>query len=348
MMKSTMKPVYCTYFDAPQHKMQGHPESPQRLRGVKHWLANPPFDTIRWLSYEKAPLDSAAAVHDSHFLDALSAECQQGLHEFEPSPSYVGKTSFEDALNAAGAVLAASRAIISAGRGRAFAIVRPPGHHAESDAAMGFCLLNNIAIAAKDALRQGLKKVAIFDFDAHHGNGTEAIFYDVPEVGYFSIHEGGIYPGTGQMLSAPHARGRIINFPLPHHTGRKPIKGIMDVLVEPWLSAFQPDMLFISAGYDAHFADSLTTLNMDTKGFYQIARKLGKFADQYCQGRLLFVLEGGYDPLALQDNIHATLAALCDESDYPDHYGRVPESEMSLHSEIQYLQNLHRLSPKEK
>ncbi len=348
MMKPTKNPVLCTLFDAPQHKMQGHPESPKRLRGLKPWLENPPFDNIRWLPFEKASLDSVTAVHESNFVNALSAECQRGLHEFDPSPSYVGKTSFEDALNAAGATLAVSRAILSAGRGRGFAIVRPPGHHAEADAAMGFCLLNNIAIAAKDALRKGLKKVAIFDYDAHHGNGTEEIFYDVPEVGYFSIHEGDIYPGTGQMASAAHARGRIINFPLPHHTGRKPIKQIMNALVEPWLSSFQPEMLFISAGYDAHFADSLTTLNMDTKGFYKIARKLVKFADKYCQGRLLFVLEGGYDPVALQDNVHATLAALCEESDFTDHYGSAPKRNIYLNSEMQHLQQLHRLSVKER
>jgi acetoin utilization deacetylase AcuC-like enzyme len=208
---------------------------------------------------------------------------------------------------------------------------------------MGFCLLNNIAIAAADAVAGGLSRVAIFDFDAHHGNGTEAIFWETPEVGYCSTHESGMYPGTGMETTRPHAPGRIVDIPMPPFSGDSAFMEVLNRVVRPWLAAFRPEMLFVSAGYDCHFSDPLTSLTLDTEGIYSLSRKLVELADVYCGGRILFVLEGGYDPLALRDNLQASLAALSGNADYPDHYGKGPDVNVNITSELETLRNTHQL-----
>ena len=333
--------VFCTYQAAPEHRFQGHPESPNRMKWMEEWQVNSPFPEIRWLDYSPAAIPDVSFVHRTAFLEMLAAECRFGPHEFEPAPSYVTADSFSAALGAVGATLAVSREIIEAGKGQGFAIVRPPGHHAESDHAMGFCLLNNVAIAAADAVAGGLSKVAIFDLDAHHGNGTEAIFWESPEVAYCSIHESGSYPGTGAVESAPHARGRIVDVPVPPFSGDRTFFRVMEEMVEPWLAAFRPEMLFVSAGFDAHFSDPLTTLGVDTNGFYTLTRKLMALSETYCQDRMMFVLEGGYDPLALRDNIEAVLAAFCGHQEYPDHFGKGSEVHVDIEPLIEKVLQLH-------
>ncbi len=280
-------------------------------------------------------------VHKPGLLAEIKAECEQGVHEFEPAPTYVTKTSYQDALGAAGATLAVSRRIISEGEGRGFVIVRPPGHHADMDRATGFCLFNNIAIAAADAVASGLERVAIVDFDAHHGNGTEAIFWSTPEVGYCSTHEAGNYPGTGSLDSAAHARGRIINVPLPAFAGNEAFGKILDKVVAPWIADFHPEMILVSAGFDAHFSDPLTSLALDTQGYFQLARSLVSLAEQFGGDKIMFVLEGGYDPIALEDNIQACLAAMSGRTDFPDHYGPAPGVNPSVDSLIRKLKEIH-------
>ncbi len=282
-------------------------------------------------------------VHDQALLAFLRAECQKGAHEFEPSPSYVTGDSYQAALGAVGATLAVSRKILAEGTGHGFAIVRPPGHHAERDASMGFCLLNNIAVAAADAIASGLERVAIVDIDAHHGNGTQAIFWDTPEVGYLSTHERDMFPGSGRINSAAHARGRILNIPLPSFAGNQAFFRVFDQVVLPWLEAFQPEMIFVSAGFDAHFSDPLTTLTLNTQGYYQLTRKLVSSAKALCDGRLMFVLEGGYDPLALADNVQACLAALAGHEDFPDHYGEAPGVCPEVDQLLDQLTQIHHL-----
>ncbi len=338
--------VYCTFHDAPQHRFRGHPESPTRFRSLGGWLKHPPYPEIDWMDFKPAEEGEVALVHGKALLDFLKEESQQGSHEFEPAPSYVTETSYEDALGAVGACLTVSRKILSEGTGRGYAIVRPPGHHAEPSTSMGFCLLNNVAIAAADAVASGLSKVAIVDIDAHHGNGTQAAFWETTEVGYLSTHEGGAYPGTGQVRSAPHARGRIINVPLPSFAGTGAFKKVFDKVVIPWISNFQPEMVLVSAGYDAHFSDPLTTLTLNTRGYYQITRTLVSLAEEICNGRIMFVLEGGYDPRALKDSIQACLAALIGHQDFDDYYGKGPEIGRDIDSLIQEIQSIHHLQEK--
>ncbi len=335
--------VYCTYQDAPEHVFPGHPESPRRLAGLRGWLDDPPYPELEWLDFSPATEAEVALVHPRSLLAELAAECALGPHSFEPAPSYVTSESLQSALGAAGATLTLSRRIMAEGQGRGFAIVRPPGHHAESETPMGFCLLNNVAIAAADAVASGLGRVAIFDFDAHHGNGTEAIFWETPEVAYCSTHESGMYPGTGLATATPHAPGRIIDIPLPPFSGDTVFQAVLDRIVRPWLAAFQPEMLFVSAGYDCHFSDPLTSLTLDTKGIYSLSCQLVELADACCGGKVLFVLEGGYDPLALKDNLQASLAALSGNADYPDHYGKGPDVNVNITPALEALREIHQI-----
>lgn len=342
-MKEKKIKVYCTFQDAPEHSFPGHPESPKRLGSLKGWLEEPPYPEIEWLDFTPAEEADVLLIHRKSLLEDLKFECQQGSHEFEPSPSYVTEDSYQAALGAVGATLAISRRILDEGSGFGFAIVRPPGHHAEPDESMGFCLMNNVAIAAADAVASGLEKVAVIDFDAHHGNGTQAAFWDTPQVGYFSTHENNIYPGTGLLSSASHARGRIINVPLPAFSGNNAFMKIFDKILKPWIHSFQPEMLFISAGYDPHFSDPITTLTMNTKGFFQIAQQLVQLAEAVSHGRMMFVLEGGYDRVALKDNIQCTLAALSGNTSFPDHYGKGPEISPDIDPLIEDLKKTHHI-----
>jgi acetoin utilization deacetylase AcuC-like enzyme len=344
MMKPNNLNVYCTFHDAPGHTYPGHPESPQRLAAMQEWLSAPPYPEMVWLDYTPASEAEILLVHPPQTLDFIKNACQRGPHEFEPSPSYVTENSYQAALGAVGATLAVSQRILAEGRGRGFAIVRPPGHHAEPDSPMGFCLLNNVAIAAADAVASGLSRVAIIDFDAHHGNGTEAAFWQAEQVGYLSTHEMNLYPGSGRLESAPHARGRIINIPLPAFSDTSTFLSLFQQVAIPWMRNFEAEMLLVSAGYDAHFSDPLTTLTLDTNGYFQIAQLLVDLAEEFCQGRILFVLEGGYDPQALKDNIQACLAALCGRSDFPDHYGKSPGGCSNIAAQIERLRIIHQLT----
>ncbi|HEY9122173.1 MAG TPA: histone deacetylase [Brevefilum sp.] len=341
---SEKKPkVYCTFQDAPDHFFKGHPESPKRLLSLRRWLQEPPYPEIRFLDYSPASEADLLLIHQKELLEELKLECRMGTHEFEPAPTYVTQDSYRAALEAVGATLSLSRKIIADGQGFGFAIVRPPGHHAEPGQAMGFCLMNNVAIAAADAVASGIGKAAIIDFDAHHGNGIQASFLQTPQIGYFSTQEQDSYPGTGRSESALQARGRIINIPMPAFSGNDAFFRIFDEILEPWIARFKPEILFVSAGYDGHFSDPLTTLTLDTNGYYQITKRLVDFAEIHCEGRMIFVLEGGYDLVALKDNIQASLAALTGNDLFEDHYGKAPNVSPAIDSLIEDIRKIHQL-----
>jgi acetoin utilization deacetylase AcuC-like enzyme len=343
MMSEKNSTVYWTYQAAPDHTLAGHPESPKRFGYFQDWINQSPYPAMEKLDFKPAGMGDLILAHSREMIEKLQGECHYPTHEIEQAPTYVTPKSYQAALGAVGATLAVSRKVFAEGTGRGFAIVRPPGHHADHDRSMGFCMFNNLAIAAADAVISGAGKVAIFDFDAHHGNGMEDIFWHTEQVAYCSIHEDGLYPGTGQVDAAPHARGRLINVPVPAFSGTRVFDQVFDRVVTPWLRAFQPEMIFISAGYDAHFSDPLTSLTLNTDGFYALTQKIMALADELCDGRLVLALEGGYDPLALSDNLQASLAALSGETDYPDHYGKGSDQAKDVSALIEQVRTYHQI-----
>lgn len=290
-----MKTVY-TFVSSPNHVYPDHPERPARLDLLQPRLKS--FDA-ELLEARPATPDEIACVHNPKLVSALERVCREeapGIIDY--APTYVTRSSFEDALLAAGGALTCARAVINKEAKNAFAIVRPPGHHAEPDRAMGFCIFNNVAIAARDALAQGLERVAIIDYDAHHGNGTQAAFLNDERVAFLSVHQyqSGFYPGTGWIEDAPHAKKRIVNVPLPAYAGDQVYEQVADKIFAPFVQSFRPEVIFVSVGFDAHWSDPITMLGLSTPGYLMLAKKVVALAEQYCDEKIVFVLEGGYDP----------------------------------------------------
>lgn len=327
-----MKTGY-TLVPSRKHEYPDHPERPGRLSLLETPLTA--FD-MEHIAARPATVEDIARVHHPGMMRAIEEACRQRAGIIDHAPTYVTETSYEDALLAAGGVMACTRAVLNGDIQNAFAIVRPPGHHAEPQQAMGFCLFNNIAVAAQDALARGLRRIMVIDYDAHHGNGTQAAFLNDERAGFISTHQWGIYPGTGWSSEAPHAKKRIANVPLHAFAGDETFSRIADAIFKPMVEAFQPEMLFVSAGFDAHWNDPITTLGLSTEGFFEISKTLVHLAEEHCAGRIVFVLEGGYDPGNVANGVRAVFSALTnsnvridagDSSPYqdPDHEARINE-----------------------
>jgi len=296
-----------TYVHSPNHTFPDHPERPGRLDLLEPMLDS--FGAER-LDAIHATEKDAVRVHPARMMRGIQQACVEGPSVIDYAPTYVTQTSYEDALLAVGGVLTCTRAVMNNDAQNAFAIVRPPGHHAEPDRAMGFCLFSNIAIAAQDLLANGMKRVMVIDYDAHHGNGTQACLLNEDRVGFISTHEWGIYPGSGWLEDAPHAKNRMVNVPLPSRAGDETFARIADEIFKPMVESFRPEMLLVSAGFDAHWNDPLTSLGLSTRGFYNISKRLVEMAGEYCNGKITFVLEGGYDPNNVANGVAAVFDAL--------------------------------------
>ena len=316
------------YYFAPagDHQFDDHPESPERLA----LLDFSAIAGIRSAPFSAASLVDVERVHTARLVENLLEACRNGPGLIDSAPTYVTQASFEAALMAVGATLAAERAVLSGVARNGFAIVRPPGHHAEPDRAMGFCLFNNAAIASLDALAGGLERVMVVDYDAHHGNGTEKALWDIPQAAYFSTHQENIYPGSGGLEDAPHARGRIANFPLPAYSGDACFEQLFDQALTPFVRKFNPGMLIVSAGFDAHWTDPLTSLGLSSAGYYAISKKLVELAGEICGGRIMFVLEGGYSSENVLNGVNAVFSALTNAEPVTiNDRSRFPEADIS-------------------
>ena len=299
-----------TFVPSPTHVYAEHPEHPSRFDLLRPRLG--PIDAQK-LDVKPATRDEVARVHDPALINSLEDICRQAPAIIDYAPTFVTQSSFDDALLASGGTLSCMRAVLSGSARNAFALVRPPGHHAEPTHSMGFCIFNNIAVAARDALAKGIHRVAIVDYDAHHGNGTQAAFRDDERVAYCSTHQWGIYPGTGWYEEAPHARKRIVNVPLPADSGDQTYERIAAEIFAPFIQSFEPEMILVSAGFDAHWNDPITTLGLTTAGFHMLSKKLVDLAEEHCDGKIVFVLEGGYDAKNLANGADAVFAALMDK-----------------------------------
>ena len=275
-----------------------HPESPARLAVVLEDLRTR-HGGLDWRVAPLAKRGDLLRVHGEALLQQVLANDFEGPRRLDPDTVMCPQSGLA-ALRAAGAAVAAVDAVLNGQSRTAFCAVRPPGHHATADTAMGFCLINNVAVAAAHALdRHGLERVAIVDFDVHHGNGTQAIFYNDPRVAYFSSHESGIYPHSG----APYERGvgNVFNALLPPGSGGFRFQNTWADELLPALDDFRPQLLLISAGFDAHMRDPLADLMLETEDFGWLTRQLREVAERHAAGRIVSMLEGGYDLDALRE-----------------------------------------------
>jgi acetoin utilization deacetylase AcuC-like enzyme len=295
----------CLAHDAGRH----HPESPARLKAVLAALEAPAFAALARREAPRAAFEDLARAHAPGHVEAIVALIPDKGHAAIDADTIVSPGSGEAALRAAGAVCAAVDAVIAGEAGNAFCAVRPPGHHAERNRSMGFCLFNNVAVGAYRARAvHGLERVAAIDFDVHHGNGTQQIFWDDPSLFYASTHQYPLYPGTGARTET--GVGNIVNAPLRPHAGSAEFRRAMDGIVLPALDAFRPDLVLISAGFDAHRDDPLANLNFETEDFRWATERLCDLAARHCRGRVVSSLEGGYDLAALAASAAAHVGAL--------------------------------------
>ncbi|ANR92900.1 MULTISPECIES: histone deacetylase family protein [Mycobacterium avium complex (MAC)] len=288
----------------------GHPERPDRYRAVAAALSRPGFDALVRETAEPAELAATRYVHSNRYVDALeAARPQHGYVYLDGGDTMMEPSTWETALRGVGATLQAVDRVLAGDVQNAFVACRPPGHHAETERAMGFCLFNNISIGARHAQRKhGLMRVAIVDFDVHHGNGTQQIFYSDPSVLYASTHQMPLFPGTG--AAAETGVGNIFNSPLAPGDGGAELRAAFTDRIVPALQAFSPELIIVSAGFDAHERDPLGSLTMTTDDFGWVTRELMKSAEKLCDGRLVAVLEGGYDLQALADSVTAHVGEL--------------------------------------
>ena len=276
----------------------GHPESPARLRAILAALEDQDFARLERVEAPLASVEQLSRVHPKAYVDAiLHAVPKSGLFALDADTT-LSPGSGQAALRAAGAVCAAVDAVARGEVANAFCAVRPPGHHAEPGTAMGFCLFNNVAVGAHQARAlHGLHRVAVVDFDVHHGNGTQAMFETDPDAFYASTHQMPLYPGTG--AASETGVGNICNAPLPPFAGSAEFRAAMERSVLPALDSFRPDILLISAGFDAHRADPLANLQLGEEDFAWATDRLLEIAARRAQGRVVSALEGGYDLEAL-------------------------------------------------
>ena len=287
----------------------GHPERAARLSAALSGIdAADLRDAVVRLDPRRATAEELARVHPVPYLEALRAFCEAGGGQLDPD-TVAAPGSWDTALLAAGAVLGAVDALFEGRGDAAFVAARPPGHHALADQAMGFCLINNVAVAAAALAARG-ERVLVVDWDVHHGNGTQDIFWDDPRVLYVSTHQWPLYPGTGRAAETggPGAPGTTVNVPVPAHTTGDVLLRVFDDLVSEAVEEFGPTWVLVSAGFDAHRADPLAELALTSGDFAALAARVGSFAPS--PGRLVVVLEGGYDLEALRMSVGATLSAV--------------------------------------
>ncbi|WP_200949151.1 histone deacetylase family protein [Frateuria sp. Soil773] len=289
----------------------GHAESPSRLRAVLQALDHDRFASLDRVEAPRATREQLLRVHTPAHLERIFAgEPADGTAALDEDTA-MSPGSLEAALRAAGACVAAVDAVLQGAVARAFCAVRPPGHHATPDRAMGFCLFNNVAVAAAHALAaHGLKRVAIADFDVHHGNGTQDVFAAEPRVLFLSSHQSPLYPDSG--YEDEHGAGNIVNGCLSPGADSLEFRELWDGLLLPRLHAFRPQLVLVSAGFDAHRNDPLADLRLGAEDYAWITGRLVELARQHAGGRLVSTLEGGYDLAALAASASAHVAALAE------------------------------------
>ncbi|XP_055825941.1 histone deacetylase 14, chloroplastic isoform X2 [Solanum dulcamara] len=315
------------------HNQASHPECnfrvPAILTALEKMKLTSKFrglDVVEVQNFRPATTDDIASVHAGPYISGLEKAMDQasekGLIFIDGSgPTYATATTFQESLLAAGAGLSLVDSVVAASKVSkdppvAFALIRPPGHHAVPKGAMGFCVFGNIAIAARYAQRMhGLKRVFIIDFDVHHGNGTNDAFYEDPDIFFLSTHQAGSYPGTGKIdqIGCGSGEGSTLNLPLPGGSGDTAMRTVFDEVIVPCAQRFKPDIILVSAGYDAHLLDPLASLQFTTGTYYMLASNIKQLAKDLCGGRCVFFLEGGYNLSSLSNSVAESFRAFLGE-----------------------------------
>ncbi|PQP91789.1 histone deacetylase 14 isoform X1 [Prunus yedoensis var. nudiflora] len=315
------------------HNQESHPEShfrvPAIVNALEKWELSPKFrglEVIELENFNAASSNDIASVHTRAYVSglekAMDQASKQGIILIEGSgPTYATVDTFRESLVAAGAGISLIDAVVAESKISksppvGFALIRPPGHHAIPKGPMGFCVFGNVAVAARYAQRShGLKRVFIIDFDVHHGNGTNDAFYDDPDIFFLSTHQDGSYPGTGKFEEVGHGdgEGTTLNLPLPGGSGDTAMRTVFDEIIVPCAQRFKPDIILVSAGYDAHVLDPLASLQFTTGTYYMLASYIQQLANDLCGGRCVFFLEGGYNLKSLSYSVADSFRAFLGE-----------------------------------
>jgi len=331
-----------------EHRTGNHPESPQRLIAILSLLRETALlDALVPVPAEPATIEDILRVHTPELIRKVRNLARTGGGRIDLDTT-VSKRSYEAALYAAGGTIAATRAVLEGDLDAAYALVRPPGHHATPRQAMGFCLFNNLAIAAQWAREMmGVQRIAIIDYDVHHGNGIDDVFDMVPDVFYVSTHQYPLYPGTGDWRRPTHVRGggHNLNIPLPAETGDEGYRRVFTYLIAPAVRRFRPDIILAAAGYDGHWADPLAWMLLSVNGYRIIADQIRDLARELCNGRLVIALEGGYHLQALAHSVATTFSSLL-ELPYPDPLGPSHEPEADIDLLIERIADWHLIEVK--
>ncbi len=312
------------------HATAGHPERPERVETMRRALQDAGWwDVYPHLDPVALPENVLHVVHAAEYLEKLQSACKSG--QSLDLDTYTTPASWDLALRAAGGAAAVASAVWKREARRGFALTRPPGHHATYDRGMGFCLLNNIALAAEYLIQQdGAQRLAIIDLDLHHGNGTQDIFWKRLEVLYISTHQYPFYPGSGDLIEqgAGLGHGTTVNLPLPAYSGDRAYRAAMRYVILPTLDRYQPQALLVSIGFDAHWRDPLGEMLLSAAVYKELIDKLVAWADRSCEGRVALFLEGGYDLQAAGACALASVASLSGQA-WEDTLGRAPTAEQS-------------------
>lgn len=331
-----------------EHDTRDHIEGKDRLIAIQTILEKFKVkERLIPISPRPATIDEIATIHDREYISRLKAEIDSGGGWLDPD-TYVSSRSFDAALYAAGGVINSVKAVMDKEVGSVFALVRPPGHHATFTHQMGFCLFNNVAIAAKFALgNYDIKRILIADFDVHHGNGTQDAFYSDRHVLYFSTHEYPLFPLTGRAgeTGTDDGEGYNINVPLEANMGDTEYITVFQEIFLPAAQRFQPDLVLVSAGYDAHWRDPIANMNVTTTGFARIVKTIKSVADACCPGKLVFALEGGYHRAALAYSVMGTFEIMLGNNEISDAMGTPPRSysPKDFANFVKMIRDIHKL-----
>jgi acetoin utilization deacetylase AcuC-like enzyme len=342
-----MTTVYVTHPRYIEHEMPGHPEHPGRIQAIWQELdASGLAARMKCVAPDMVDDEQILAVHTPQYLDILKEISQRTSGVLFDSDTYAFPESPDIARLSAGGVVRAVDEVLSGEADNGLAVVRPPGHHALPQRGMGFCLLGNIAIAAHHALNvHGLDRVLIVDYDVHHGNGTQDMFYDDNRVLYISTHQSPYYPGSGSIeeIGTGSGRGFTVNIPLPAGCGDQNYARVYEEIVWPVAGRFDPQLILVSAGFDVHWVDPLASMALSLAGYAHLNRQLMQMAEQLCGGRIVFVTEGGYDLDALAHGVRNIAHALLRDDEFSDPLGTKTAREPNIDSLIQRLRDTHNI-----